>query len=61
MKHLKMMAIALILMLDMVGLAQTNAQHATEVEILLRAYTTLTTLHLPPSDPKRLSLIHICN
>jgi len=55
MKHLKMMAIALILMLDMVGLAQTNAQHATEVEILLRAYTTLTTLHLPPSDPKRLA------
>jgi len=55
MKYLEMMAIALILMLDMAGLAQTNAQHATEVEILLRAYTTLTTLHLPPSDPKRLA------
>jgi carboxyl-terminal processing protease len=55
MKYPKMMAIALILMLDMAGLAQTNAQPATEVEILLRAYTTLTTLHLPPSDPKRLA------
>jgi carboxyl-terminal processing protease len=55
MKYLKMMAIALILMLDMPGLAQTNALHAMEVEILLRAYTTLTTLHLPPSDPKRLA------
>jgi carboxyl-terminal processing protease len=42
-------------MLDRAGLAQTNAQHATEVETLLRAYTTLTTLHLPPSAPKRLA------
>lgn len=55
MKYLKMMSIALVLMLDMPGLAQTDAQHATEVDILLRAYTTLTTLHLPPSDPKRLA------
>src|SRR5947209_13305639 len=55
MKYLRMMAIGLILMLNMVALAQTNAQHVTEVEILLRAYTALTTLHLPPSDPKRLA------
>lgn len=55
MKYPKMMAIALILMLDIVGFAQTNAQHATDVEVLLRAYTTLTTLHLPPSAPKRLA------
>jgi carboxyl-terminal processing protease len=31
------------------------AQQPTEVEVLLRAYTTLATLHVPPSDPKRLA------
>lgn len=35
--------------------AQTKVQHARETEILLRAYITLATLHLPPSDPKRLA------
>ena len=55
MKYLKVIATALTLMAAMSGFAQTNAQHATEVEILLHAYTTLATLHVPPSDPKRLA------
>jgi len=55
MKYLKVIATALALMLSMPSLGQTNAQHATEVEVLLRAYTTLATLHVPPIDNKRLA------
>jgi carboxyl-terminal processing protease len=35
--------------------AQTNARQATEVDVLLRAYTTLATLQVSSSDPKRLA------